>query len=366
MIAWLRKQAMDAFGARATPEFSRLKAESIAEEAAGAVQEANFPGYAPELHEALRDRAIAEVRAAAPRPIDPSVSLADAWALERIARLQEELSRAQDFAEGARAGHAAAVVRLIAIRKPMGLPSRCLIALASICCVGLVVMAIGALLAPSADAYLLRSYLQSVFDADVERFAAVVALYLATACAAGLLGSQLLAVFITRGGLHWGLKGLFVLSDVAFAGAFALVRLGDHFSWQAVAVSVFEFALSLACTLFIFALAWLLKRDAERAESYRPVEHEVNERAKLHAQSSGVVREIETRLLAQMCALEVREDGVRRAELHDALAAATVSAAYAVEVSKLLGREAQNPSEEALTDGIAAHLAVEFAREGKR
>ena len=350
-------------GAAADVSCSRLPATSLNDEIAADVARAAFPGYAEQLLGPLTDRAVAEIEAAAALPIDPTSSHADRWALELVESLREAFATSQATVASAKGVLDAAKHRLAGLPKPFGVAGWCaLVAVCTVCTLA-ASAAIGALLASSADAYLFRSYLQSILDADAEQVSALFAFSITTACALSFHGTQIVTVLLTRGRLHWGIKVAFIAADVCFAGGFAVMRLGDEFSWQAVAISVFEFALSLVFTVFVMALTPALRRDAERSEPFRVAAAEVRTAEAAHRAALGDADNAEQRLFEQMQTIEKREDAVRRAPRFAALATRTVPAAYAVALSQLVGNEARNESERSLTEAIESHLAAEFADE---
>jgi len=363
VIGWLKRSFNNVLASGTAAEFARLKVPSLTDETASAVESASYPGHAPELHDALRDQAVAQVRAAEQLPLDPSASLADALKLERIKKQNEDLLQAQDSADTRGREYIAAVNQLASLTRPRSIVLGCLVLVVGIAIAAAVV---GVFLGPTIDTYLLHSYWGSVFQTDADAFSATLGFYAASGLIVLLFGLPLALVIWKRGRLHWTAKLGLILVDLGVAAGFGVIRLGDGFAWQAVAVSIIEFAVNLLGTVIVFGVAQALEGDAKDIEPYRKAKADVKAKARLLTQARRIVVESEARLLAQIRPLESREDSVRRADRYATLATATVSAAYAVETSKLLNREAQNPSDDALTDGIGAHLAAEFAREGKR
>ena len=341
-----------------------LRASFIADRVAEDVRRAAYPGYAPELVAALTNREVAQVDAAGSLPVDPNASDADACLVERLEALRADVSRGRERRAATRIASEEAGRRLHGLPRPMGLLALLAVHLCAIVGTAIVAAAIGALLAPSVDAYLLRSYITATFETDAGMFSASLSLWLAIACAAALLGGQLLAVLLTRGALSWAMKAAFVVFDAAFAGGFAVMRLGDGFSWQAVAVSLFEFAVSGVGTLMLLAVARTLRRDAERAEPFRIAKQEHVFCIETERQTVSALESAETSLAEQVHRLGEREDALRRHERLRELARATATAEYAVATSKMIGDETRNESATALMDHVDRHLHADRPHRG--
>jgi hypothetical protein len=144
------------------------------------------------------------------------------------------------------------------------------------------------------------------------------------------------------------------------------MRLAEHFSFQATAVSGFEFSLSLMWTSFLLAIAPVLRRDAEQAGPYRIAEAEARFATAKRKVAEARELEAELRLRGHMDALAEREDAARRLPLFRDLAETTVTAAAAVATSALVGAHARNGAEDRLTEALDKHLEAAFAETTKR
>jgi len=349
-------------GASTTVECSRLTMGPLRDDVSNDVAYAEFPGYSHEFCEALARRSRREIESASALPIASDESKADGWLLDRVAELRDACARAHLNVNAARHTFEATAERLATFPRPMGSVTRGFVVFFSVCMVALFAAAVGSLLGPSVDAYLLQAYSASVLGEGAERFSAMVAVIIATLCALLLMGAQLLAVLAARGRVHGIAKIAFVIGDILFVAGFAIMRLADEFSFQALAVSFFEFALNLVATAAVFVLASVLRRDAEIGDRYRLAVAETQNAARSLSNAGSLVDEAEESALAQIHVIEVREEGVRRAALFAELAEATTAAAYAASVSRLLADEAKNPAESVLDEHLDVELRPLFDR----
>lgn len=366
MIKLWKRKPNAAMQASAGAAFSRLPSASLKSTVADDVRRAAYPGHDAGFLHALVGRALAETDAAAALPITPEASAADACLVEQLEALRAEVSRSRDRRAAARLAREEAERRFHELPRPLGALALGALHLVAIAATGVAVVATAALMAPSADALLLRPYVTSTFESDDGRFSATLAFWCAMTWAGALLGCQLAAVILSRGALHWIAKALFLLLDAAFAGAFALMRLGDEFSWQAASVSIFELAIAGAGTLMLLAVASVLRRNAERSEPFKLARQELAFAKDLDERAADALDAAEARVHAQAESIGAREDALRReARLRD-LARASVIAEYQVEVSRLIAEAARNASSDALMERLEREINEAFAREGVR
>lgn len=164
----------------------RLVATGVAEQVQADTWRSAFPSLSPELLAGFERRARAQDAAATPPPVDPEQSLSDGWALAAIASFTEKLRQAEVLV-------ASKLLTLEALRrarallpKPWGWTMRLFIIVIVLGGTLLSVYQLGELLAPSLDAFVLRSVLTTIYEDDVAEVSFEQARYLAWGAAGAL------------------------------------------------------------------------------------------------------------------------------------------------------------------------------------
>ena len=345
-----------------------LRFGGVGEEVASDVAEAGFPGYAQELLDPLRDRAVAQVEAAAALPIDREAARSDGWLLDERERLLTQAEAASSKHEAAAARLEDREKRLAALPKPIGIFGWFMAVSALALVVGVGVPTLAGLLTSSIDGFVIRPYVASVLNADAERFSAQVSFLLGLGLAGFILGGQALAVLATRGRIGWFWKTVIVLGETIIAGAFAVMRLrhGGTLTMQALSVSLLEIGATLLSTAIIMAVGNRLQADSPKVEPYRVARAE---RRAAKKALKRAVREHEERSsvrAAHEARIAEREEAVRRREAHRTLALASTDVTYAVATAKAVGEAAKTPAADTAASEVERHLGNEFKREEKR
>jgi hypothetical protein len=260
----------------------------------------------------------AEVMAAAAPPFDPDRRVSDAVAGERLEEARVVARRCGAEVRAAQIGVETAerdLAALGAVPSSWNAAWWWVLGLAGAAAVG---AAIGKLLPESLDLFVKRPYYLETFGRGGAARAAWDAQWLAMLIAGTIATVPMLAtlVRVRLGGFFK--VGLFV-SEVGFAGAFAMVRSTDRqFSWQIVAYSLFEFAIALAGVLLCFAVADRLTAEREERAPRRNAEGRLRsarawlERAMMRAATADAT------LLAHVGPIREREwDEERRPRLQE-------------------------------------------------
>ncbi len=359
-----KKKGGEGQEARRACNFIRL--ETLRAEVDSDVAKAGYPGLSTELVDALGDRAASEVEAASTHPLDPGEARSDGWVLEERERCKLAAEAARANVEATRNEADQRERELAGVVRPMGILGWS----GTVAVLALIVVAatatLGGFLTSSIDIYLVRGHIASVLDSDAEAFSFQISAYLAIGLSGLVVGGQAVAVLCTRGRIHWFWKLLIVLGEVVISGAFAIMRLGGEFSWQAMSISALELGIALLSTSLIMTIGGDLKKDAPLVVPWRLA------RARLRAAKDRLARAISeaehsaATLARREADIAAREDAVRRRAAHEKLARTSTNAAYAVALAKLVGEAAANPNEEGFAREVESHLASEFERENER
>jgi hypothetical protein len=355
------------FGAAAADPAEQLAMPKVEAEAMSAAAALGHPAFSDELRDLLVARAAAEIEAASAAALG-ALAFTDARVQAEMEARAGALASARQLRDERAHAHDAAGRALSLAPAPMSVFGWLAIAFVAALGGAIAAVVIGALMGPSVHEFLLSGYLTDTLGLDAPRFGALIGFEIAAGASGLSLFVQVFAMLAKRGRMSLGLKLGFVLSDLLVAAAFAVMRLELEFSWQAVAVSGFEFALSFAVSLLVFGLGTRLARNADRADSWR-----VARRAVAHAGRSlnAAEREVfheEIRRTTWMLALERREDAARRAGCHKDVAQRTAAVGYALGVSKILDTASRNATDDAVSGWLDAHLAASFrvGQDGRR
>lgn len=334
----------------------RLPGRGLAEDIRTQFRRANWPEQSETLVELHVERGVHEVRSGAPLPLDPHESKGDGYLLDdltalhtRVIALRTRLGETLDQVDQA--------------RKTLGgliapLSSRTVQALiATVVLLTIIgVLALRALLSSSFDEMLFRSYTEGLDISDPATASREQAEQLVLLAASLLLGAKAAAVVGSHGQLSPRAKALLLLVAVVFSACLGIVRLTPGFSWAAIAVSGIELALLLSFSVFLIAVAGVLRMDSERQAAYQVAEGtlaaEHERAARLKTELEAAERAYETK----RAAVAQREDDVRRLPLIEAAARSTVKSEALVTTLELIsaavkGTTAENPTAPADSDG---------------
>ena len=351
-----------ALGGKKLTSLHYLTAAETKKGVRGDTERAAWPDYRNEFSEVYSGRARAEVQSASALPIEPEKYETDRWSVEGVSHLAAERDHAKERADKLQMKCESTAQELAGTPPPMPLAKRMGVALLIPFFALVTIVPVGLLLVSSVDIFLVRGYVESFVAAGGERYSAELSWWLSIMCAAGLLLPQALSVLLTWGRIGYLVKGLFIVSDLVFSMSFAAVRLGEHISFQAIAISGFEMALLLICSSAMIGISSFLRRDAERAERCRPVERRLKALRRDDKIAKKKLAELEAQLARHVEVLEERMDAARRAPLLAELAAVTAEAEYRTTVAEMMRQEAKNPADEVFSKVVNEHLREVAAR----
>lgn len=342
----------------------RLVMPGLANETAGVTQSMP-PAYSVELRDALMARAVAEVEAAAV-PALGELAVTDPWTLAEADRHRVAL-------DGTRAETAAAVQALSAadtalsrVPRPMPFLVRALLALVVIMVAVGAGALLGVLMGPSVHEMLLSAYLEETLGVDAPEFGFRLGLMIATGVGVTLFLVQALSVVAGGGRVHWAFKLGMVLADLGVAGAFGVLRLAAAFSWAAVAVTLFEFAIALAVTVLVFAVGSALARGAEHRPAYKAARATRDAARQRLVMAEREHDAAEARCSRAHAAIAAREDAAARRAGHRAVACGAASIGYAQGLSAAVDKAAANDTDDQVSMMLDEHLNRGLASVGNR
>lgn len=320
----------------------RLALDRVADEIRAVVRKAGVVVYSPLFHEALRQKAVAEIRATISPAIDPAHSLEDRVGVEQLTHRAEAISEATDHLAAKRAERIFAQSARAALVEPMSRATRTSIMIGTLAAATGVAVVIGYLMASSIDVYLVRNYVLNVYGSRATPTSASWALMISIGTALALLVPQALAVtasFWSRAGAASKLG--FLALDLVFSGAFATVRLGERISYQSIALSLFEAALLAVCTLALVRIGAVLHQDRIRADSLSEATRMIAVAASAEATACLHLETLTADQTACLAALAERERLCRSIPMLVDLAISTVDAVYIETLGALRSEEIQ-------------------------
>src|SRR5579883_630282 len=348
-------------GSGDTSTLSRAVASKLAEEIRARVERTGCPAYDESYKEALERQAEAEIAAATPPSIDRERSLIDQWVLATVDRLYTEIEEQKDRVRVLVTERIECGQKLTALIAPLPLVSRLALGALAAFVTGLAVLAVGYLIAPSVDTYLLRSYAEDLYPGGAEQYSAAAAVRCSLLFAGALLIAQFAALLSTSGRLGHQVKVGFIVVASVFSGAFCMLRLSGAFAWQAVAVSAFELSILLMHELLLAAVASRLATDAERREAFLPVAQAAALAERSAVEGEQQLATLKRELQSLLEALDARETAVRQHERNRELVKATAASEYLTSLAELVTRATEGTAEKALSEMNESHLKDAFA-----
>lgn len=344
------------FGTGHVEPGERVTMTALTEETAKATSSTGFPGYSDALRGALVDGAASSVAAGAPTRIG-ELPITDPWALSEAERLKATSTRTQETVETLQKEVEDAERHLATLPPPCPLVAWILVVLVHLALTLAATVVVGRLMSPSVHSYLLDQYLTDTLGIDSPEYGARLAFQISAGAAGLLFMLQLVGALALRGRVPFALKTAMIAADLILAASFGVMRLEVAFSWQALAVSGFELALSVVVTISVFALSGFLSKNADKADPVKIARRARRAAAKSLKRAESVRIEAEARHASQVHALERREDAAKRAPLHEALAKHTARLGHIVGVSIEVPKAARNETDEALSTWIDRHLS---------
>ena len=312
-------------GATARAVFSGLH-----DEIAARTRETGLVAYAPDLEVALEDLAVMQVRAAAQSALNTDWHM-DGAMLRELGRLDAERDGWRDAARKVASELASAESELARLPVSLGWLTRSLLYVGIAGLLGLVVVAVSALLTPALDAFVLRAYVTSLFGQGAATFAVQVAGWLAVAIAAATYAPLGLAVLVTGGRVRATAKLAYIaLAEVVLAVAFAAVRAEDGLGPISLGWSAFEFGLAMAFTIGVWVAGDVLGTDSDHRAARRSQEARVGHLAAQLLRLEGEFSKAHERFAEQVRVVGAREEAAEQRDRDEDLARQTARVAYRV------------------------------------
>jgi len=323
---------------------------------------ARWPEYRAELSEVFCARARKQTEAAAALPLEPQTSITDRWAIENAEGLSTEVEQAKTGEHDLAEEHKAASLEFAETERPLGFSAKWgVYVLASILAIG-VGHAIGFLMTSSIEAYLLHDWFVGLMRGRAEPVYSVL-LSAGLSCLISVSMTVVQAVIFLAGRrVPFHVKVAVLVVELIFTAAFGATRLGDEFSFQAVAVTGLEIALLLVYSLALSVLGRVLSESRERQVPFGRLRRKEKTLRGLLRNAQERVRRLETQLARQVAALHEREIKARGAERDAALAEITAEAAYRVAACRAAAESLDDPAEVALAARSDQHLREVAAR----
>lgn len=318
-----------------TPAGHRLTAPAIAIEVRDDFKRADLPELNETLITVATDRAVAQVQAGTPLPLDATLSKGDGCRLEDLAERREQVRKLRDVLREADEAREKARHLVAELLLPFSRQAWFWIVGAVAIVTVLGIVAIQLLLAPSFSELLLRPFYESLEVADPGEASLAHADRLVLFAGAVLLGSKAVAVVASSGRLPKYAKVMLLGVALLFSACFAAVR---GLSWAAIAVSGVEVALLLSYSLALLVVAHVLKENADRQEANEAAQARVVIEEARVARMKQELAEAQEAAAELTSAIAQREDAQRRLPLYEELARAAVKAEALITTTELISR----------------------------
>jgi len=346
---------------RPSEDSSRLVMPSLGDEVRTTTRRAAFPGHSPTLETKFVEKAVAEVRAAIPPPLEDSI--ADQQAIASIEERRTVLA-----IRTAAANVSATEVRvrrnhLAKLRQPWSSRKRVATSLGLLCFAIPSAVVLAALLTLTMTTSTILPLVTILYGDGAEHYALAVAWWVSLPIALVFLGGQAVVVITSEGKVGWGTKSVFWAVDFMLAGGLWSFRSGVGVTGPSLGFALIELGVSAIVTAVILNTAARLGRDTDDREAYATGQAELAAAQLEHENNVATKREADQELHAQHATLEERVYKNAKREDLEQLAAATASIAYAVETAALINEAATLP-DESPNETAQAYVASEERRLG--
>jgi Tfp pilus assembly protein PilN len=267
--------------------------------------------------------------------------------LERLDLLKKDVETAHVELESCRGEARRAEDALNDLDRPWSFVVRFLVVAGTIVGTAVCVFAVGKLMAPSFDAYFVRSWAESLNLGDAAAgYSVREAKWISFSVAAGTMFLSTLGTLALRRA-RWWLKVLPLLAEALLSISFATIRLSHRLTFSAMAVSGLEMSVVLGQLAGLLLVAAALDHDSIKREPFTKALCKLTAlMARVDVAREGHA-EAERKLAEQVTALQRREDAVRALPAVKELVDATVAAEYVTAISNLVEHKAATRDEEA-------------------
>lgn len=343
-----------------TAAVPRSTADAAAEATRQSVTRSAYPAEVENFAAALERQELAEVEAAHAPPLDPEASPIDRWALAAVPELAARVERATSDHREAERACVEAERKRATLPKPMRWWCALLWVVATLALAALATYSVTQLLTGGVDLYLLRPHFLHTYGQAGVALSARYALLASFAIVGAIVFGQALPLLLTWGRIGLGWKLAFVAVEILFTATFAVLRLKDGASTEALAAGGFELAPLLTFSIFIMVAGKRLRDDSELRGPSRTAHAEVRA-AERHVARAQLGREAAERALAaQVSVLEHRDLERRMLPARRELVAATTRAMYLTEVAALMSQFSDAPQEERFGAVVDADLEATY------